>query len=75
MIHRWPMTLYECNEAHGVNLLCIFQKLKEHNMQDPKQLYLFNDMNYDDMESDDYEESYFNYLMDHLDETEDEQEF
>lgn len=44
-------------------------------MNDPKQLYLFNDMNYDDMESDDYEESYFNYLMDHLDETEDEQEF
>jgi hypothetical protein len=42
-------------------------------MQDPKQLYLFNDMNYDDLESDDYEESYFNYLMDHLDEVEDEQ--
>jgi hypothetical protein len=39
-------------------------------MQDPKQLYLFNDMNYDDMESDDYEEAYFNYLLDHLDETE-----
>jgi hypothetical protein len=69
------MTLYECNRAHGENLLCIFQKLKEYIMNDPKQLYLFNDMNYDDMESDDYEESYFNYLMDHLDETEDEQEF
>jgi hypothetical protein len=46
-------------------------------MNDPKQLYLFNDMNFDDMESDDYEESYFNYLMEHLDEVEveDEQEY
>jgi hypothetical protein len=44
-------------------------------MKDPRQLYLFNDMNFDDMESDDYEEAYFNYLMDHLDETEEEQEF
>lgn len=33
-------------------------------MQDPKQLYLFNDMNFDDMESDDYEEAYFQYLQD-----------
>ena len=40
-------------------------------MQDPKQLYLFNDMNYDDMESDDYEEAYFNYLMDSLEHEED----
>ena len=54
------------------SILLIF---KEYIMQDPKQLYLFNDMNYDDMESDDYDESYFNYLMDHLDETEEEQEF
>jgi hypothetical protein len=37
-------------------------------MQDPKQLYLFNDMNYDDMESDDYDEAYFNYLLDHINE-------
>ena len=44
-------------------------------MQDPKQLYLFNDMNYDDMESDDYEEAYFNYLLDTIDDIEDEQEF
>lgn len=43
-------------------------------MQDPRQLYLFNDMNYDDMESDDYEEAYFNYLMDSL-EQEDDQDF
>jgi hypothetical protein len=40
-------------------------------MQDPRQLYLFNDMNYDDMESDDYEEAYFNYLMDSLEEDDD----
>ena len=55
----------------------VYLNLKEHNMQNPKQLYLFNDMNYDDMESDDYEESYFNYLMEHLDEVEveDEQEY
>jgi hypothetical protein len=26
------MTLYECNRAHGENLLCIFQKLKEYLM-------------------------------------------
>ena len=38
--------------------------LKEYIMQDPKQLYLFNDMNYVDMESDDYEEAYFQYLQD-----------
>jgi hypothetical protein len=44
-------------------------------MQDPRQLYLFNDMNYDDMESDDYEEAYFNYLLDTIDDIEDEQEF
>lgn len=44
-------------------------------MQDPKQLYLFNDMNFDDMESDDYEEAYFNYLLDNIDDIEDEQEY
>ena len=33
-------------------------------MQDPKQLYLFNDMNFDDMESDDWEQAYFEYLQD-----------
>jgi len=38
-----------------------------------KQLYLFNnvwcyDKEYDDMEADDYEEAYFNYLLDHIDE-------
>jgi hypothetical protein len=35
-------------------------------MQDPKQYYLFNymDKEYDDMESDDYDESYVNYLLD-----------
>jgi hypothetical protein len=45
-------------------------------MQDPKQLYLFNDWNYDDMESDDYDEAYFNYLLDHIDEeTSDDIEF
>ena len=32
-------------------------------------------MNYDDMESDDYEEAYFNYLLDTIDDIEDEQEF
>ena len=42
-------------------------------MIDPKQLYLFNnvwcyDQERDDMESDDYEEAYFNYLLDHIDE-------
>lgn len=36
-------------------------------MNDPKQYYLFNEMEYDDMESDDYEEAYFSYLLDHLD--------
>lgn len=42
-------------------------------MQDPKQLYLFNymDKEFDDMESDDYEEAYFNYLMDSLEEDDD----
>jgi len=40
---------------------------KETIMNDPKQYYLFNEMEYDDMESDDYEEAYFNYLLDHLD--------
>ncbi len=44
-------------------------------MQDPKQLYLFNEWNYDDMESDDYEEAYFNYLMDSLDQEDDDIEF
>lgn len=41
---------------------------KETIMNDPKQYYLFNEMEYDDMESDDYEEAYFSYLLDHLDE-------
>jgi hypothetical protein len=36
-------------------------------MNYPIQLSLFNDYNLDDMESDDYEEAYFNYLLDHLD--------
>ena len=44
-------------------------------MNDPKQLYLFNDINYDDMESDDYEEAYFNYLVDCLDKEEESDEF
>jgi len=50
-------------------------------MNDPKQLYLFNnvwcyDKEYDDMEADDYEEAYFNYLLDHIDEeTSDDIEF
>jgi hypothetical protein len=38
-------------------------------MQDPRQQQLlFTEWNHDDMESDDYEEAYFNYLLDHLDE-------
>ena len=37
-------------------------------MQDPKQQQLlFTEWNHDDMESDDYEEAYFNYLIDCLD--------
>lgn len=35
---------------------------------DPKQFYLFNEWNFDDMEADDYEEAYFSYLLDHIDE-------
>lgn len=44
-------------------------------MQDPKQMYLFNDWNFDDMESDDYDEAYFNYLLDHIDEDTNDYEF
>ena len=42
---------------------------KEYIMPDPKQLYLFNymDKEYDDMESDDYDEAYADYLFDHAD--------
>lgn len=44
---------------------------------DPKQLYLFNymDLEYDDMESDDYDEAYANYLFDHADDQDDDIEF
>ena len=45
-----------------IHIPYIFLKLfKENNMQDPKQLYLFNymdpqyDVSYDDMETDDYD--------------------
>lgn len=38
-------------------------------------MYLFNDWNFDDMESDDYDEAYFNYLLDHIDEDTDDIEF
>jgi hypothetical protein len=58
-----------------MNIYTFFNNFKEHNMKDPRQLYLFNDMNFDDMESDDYEEAYFNYLLDNIDDIEDEQEF
>lgn len=47
-------------------------------MQDPKQYYLFNymDIEYDDMESDDYDEAYASYLLDHIDEdSDDDQSF
>jgi hypothetical protein len=42
-------------------------------MQDPKQYYLFNymDKEYDDMESDDYDESYVNYLLDNPEDQDD----
>jgi hypothetical protein len=36
-------------------------------MNDPKQQLLFTEWNHDDMDSDDYEEAYFNYLVDCLD--------
>lgn len=58
-----------------MNIYTFFNNFKEHNMQDPRQLYLFNDMNFDDMESDDYEEAYFNYLLDNIDDIDNEQEF
>ena len=47
-------------------------------MQNPKQQYLFNymDVEYDDMESDDYDEAYASYLLDHIDDdTTDDQSF
>lgn len=46
-------------------------------MQDPKQLYLFNymDQEYDDMESDDFDEAYANYLFDHPEDKDDDIEF
>ena len=37
-------------------------------MQDPKQYYLFNELEYDDMESDDYQELLFDRLLNLLDE-------
>ena len=36
-------------------------------MQDPKQMYLFNEMEYDDYDADDYEQAYFDYLVEHSD--------
>ena len=46
-------------------------------MNDPKQLYLFNymDKEYDDMESDDYDEAYASYLFDHTEDQDDDIEF
>ena len=46
-------------------------------MQDPKQMYLFNymDKEYDDMESDDFDEAYASYLFDHADDQDDDIEF
>ena len=44
-------------------------------MIDPKQQLLFTEWNHDDMDSDDYEEAYFNYLVDCLDKEEESNEF
>lgn len=44
-------------------------------MNDPKQQLLFTEWNHDDMDSDDYEEAYFNYLLDNIDDIDNEQEF
>jgi hypothetical protein len=46
-------------------------------MQDPKQLYLFNymDQEYDDMESDDYDEAYADYLFGHANDIDNDIEF
>jgi len=35
-------------------------------MKDPKQLYLFNELEYDDMESNDYQELLFDRLLDDI---------
>ena len=35
-------------------------------MNDPKQLYLFNELEYDDMDADDYEQAYYDYLVEHI---------
>jgi hypothetical protein len=42
-------------------------------MQDPKQMYLFNymDKEYDDMESDDFDEAYADYLFALAEQTDD----
>ena len=40
-------------------------------MNDPKQLYLFNELEYDDMESDDYDEAYEDYLFALAEQTDD----
>lgn len=40
-------------------------------MNDPKQLYLFNEMEYDDMDADDYEQAYYDYLVEHADDIDD----
>lgn len=46
-------------------------------MNDPKQLWLFNymDKEYDDMESDDYDEAYANYLFDNANDQDNDIEF
>ena len=51
------------------------QFTKENHMNDPKQQLLFTEWNHDDMDSDDYEEAYFNYLVDCLDKEEESDEF
>lgn len=44
-------------------------------MDKPKQLYLFNEMEYDDMDADDYEQAYAEYIAEHADEIDDDIEF
>lgn len=46
-------------------------------MKDPKQYYLFNymDKEYDDMESDDYDEAFADYMMLHPEDFDEDLEF